>query len=206
MRNMVKGRISENVLSILENPAYLEVLLSIIIGKNYATEIAKYLEKKQPTVTEQLKELEKFKLIKPLKREKSQKYEVNWDLLLEVFYDIVKEVFEIRKDDYLTKEEEEKIKKIGINKIVPPILIKDFLKEYFIMLKDLGGKRKGFDEIIFSFFCAINNLEEKSYKKLIKKFGIDGKALGILANLMSFEIYGIEQTTIETYLDSIDEK
>jgi DNA-binding transcriptional ArsR family regulator len=197
---MVKGKVNENVLSILENPTYLEVLLSIIIGKNYATAIARYLGKKQPTVTEQLKELEKFKLIRPLKREKSQKYEVNWDLLLETFYDIINETLKLRGKDFLSKEEEERIKKIGIKKIVPPMLIKDFLKEYFIFLKDLGGKRKGFDEIIFSFFCALNNLEESSYKKLIRKFGIDEKALKILANLMAFEIYGIEQTALETYL------
>jgi DNA-binding transcriptional ArsR family regulator len=203
---MVKGKVNENVLSILENPTYLEVLLSIIIGKNYATAIARYLGKKQPTVTEQLKELEKFKLIKPLKREKSQKYEVNWDLLLKIFYDIINEILKLREGDFLSKEEEERIKKIGIEKIVPPILIKDFLKEYFIFLKDLGGKRKGFDEIIFSFFCALNNLEKASYKKLIKKFGIDGKALRILANLMAFEIYGIEQTTLETYLTFTSKK
>jgi DNA-binding transcriptional ArsR family regulator len=203
---MVKGKINENVLSILENPTYLEVLLSIINGKNYATAIARYLGKKQPTVTEQLKELEKFKLIKPLKREKSQKYEVNWDLLLKIFYDIINEILKLRGKDFLSKEEEERIKKIGIEKIVPPMLIKDFLKEYFIFLKDLGGKRKGFDEIIFSFFCALNNLEESSYKKLIRKFGIDGKALKILANLMAFEIYGIEQTALEAYLTFTSKK
>jgi DNA-binding transcriptional ArsR family regulator len=203
---MVKGKVNENVLSILENPTYLEVLLSIIIGKNYATSIARYLGKKQPTVTEQLKELEKFKLIKPLKREKSQKYEVNWDLLLKIFYDIISEILKLREGDFLSKEEEERIKKIGIEKIVPPILIKDFLKEYFIFLKDMGGKRKGFDEIIFSFFCALNNLEESTYKKLIRKFGIDEKALKILANLMAFEIYGIEQTALETYLTFTSKK
>jgi DNA-binding transcriptional ArsR family regulator len=203
---MVKGKVNENVLSILENPTYLEVLLSIINGKNYATAIARYLGKKQPTVTEQLKELEKYKLIKPLKREKSQKYEVNWDLLLKIFYDIISEILTLRGKDFLSKEEEEKIKKIGIEKIVPLMLIKEFLKEYFIFLKDLGGKKKGFDEIIFSFFCALNNLEESSYKKLIRKFGIDGKALKILANLMAFEIYGIEQTALETYLTFISKK
>ena len=197
---MVKGKVNENVLSILENPTYLEVLLSIINGKNYATSIARYLGKKQPTVTEQLKELEKFKLIKPLKREKSQKYEVNWDLLLETFYDIISEILTLRGENFLSKEEVIRIKKIGIEKIVPPILIKDFLKEYFITLKDLGGKRKGFDEIIFSFFCALNNMKKSSRKKLIKKFDIDGKALRILANLMAFEIYGIEQTALEAYL------
>jgi DNA-binding transcriptional ArsR family regulator len=197
---MVKGKVNENVLSILENPTYLEVLLSIIIGKNYATAIAKYLGKKQPTVTEQLKELEKYKLIKPLKREKSQKYEVNWDLLLETFYDIISEILTLRGGDFLSKEEEERIKKVGIEKIVPPMLIKDFLKEYFIALKNIGGKRKGFDEIIFSFFCALNNMEKPSRKKLIKKFDIDEESLLTIANLMAFEIYGIEQTALETYL------
>jgi hypothetical protein len=52
----------------------------------------------------------------------------------------------------------------------------------------------------------LNNLEESSYKKLIRKFGIDEKALKILANLMAFEIYGIEQTALETYLTFTSKK
>lgn len=188
------------VIDMLEKPTYTEVLLRVIGGKNnYATSIAKHLKKKQPTVTEQLKEMEKIKLIKPLKREKSKKYEVNWDILLDVFYDIMNEVFEARKD-YLTEGEIKRIKKVGLRKIVPPKLIKIFLREYSLTLMDLGGKRKGFDEIIFSFFSALNNLGKPHRQKLIKEFGIDEKGLSILANLMEFEISGIEQTALMGYL------
>lgn len=183
----------------LEKPTYAEVLLCIIGGKNYATSIARHLGKKQPTVTEQLKELEKVGLIEPLKREKSQKYEVNWNILLQIFYEIVNEVFNERKE-YLTKGEIKRIEKIGLKKIVSPVLIKVFLKEYFSTLMDIGGKRKGFDAIVFSFFGALNNLEKRHWRKLVKEFGIDKKSLSILANLMEFEISGVELTALETYL------
>ncbi|MGB9760626.1 MAG: ArsR family transcriptional regulator [Thermoproteota archaeon] len=53
----MKGDLAR-VLDTLERPAYVEVLLSIAIGKNYATSIARHLGKKQPTVTEQLARLE----------------------------------------------------------------------------------------------------------------------------------------------------
>ena len=193
---------SDIIQDLLEKPAYTEVLLSIISGKNYATSIAKCLGKKQPTVTEQLKELEKAGLIKPSKRERSQKYEVKWDILLQVFYEIVNEVFKERKE-YLTKAEIKRIENIGLKRVVPPALVKVFLKEYFSTLMDLGGKKKGFDEIVFSFFGALNNLEKRYWRKLIDKFEIDDKSLSILANLMEFEISGIEQTTLMTYLDLI---
>lgn len=54
---LMKGDLAR-VLDTLERPAYVEVLLSIAIGKNYATSIARHLGKKQPTVTEQLARLE----------------------------------------------------------------------------------------------------------------------------------------------------
>jgi len=192
----------ETVLELLEKPAYTEILLCIISGKNYATAIAKELKKKQPTVTEQLKELEKVGLIKPLQREKSQKYEVNWDMLLRVFYDVVDEALEAsRARGFVDKKEMGKIREIGIENIIPPSLIKTFLQEYFVTFKEFVSKRKGFDEIIFSFFAALNNLRKTSWRKLVKKFGVDEESLATLANLMEFEISGIEQVALETYLD-----
>ena len=45
-------------MNLLQNPTFVQVLLCIISGKNYATAIARVLKKRQPTITEQLKQLE----------------------------------------------------------------------------------------------------------------------------------------------------
>ncbi len=194
---MAKQTNLDNVLDILERPAYLEVLLSIISGKNYATSIAKVLKKKQPTVTEQLKELEKAGLIKPVRRDKSKKYEVNWSSLLNVFYTTVNEIIHIREPFLFSGKT--RLTSMSINdlkKVIPPDLIKYFLKEYFETLIDLGGKRKGFDEIIFCFFNALENLEDKEWKKLVKKFNLDEKIVSEIANLVSFELSAVEQVAL----------
>jgi len=201
----MKQHISDEILETLEKPTYVEVLLCVISGKNYATAIAKFLGKKQPTVTEQLSLLENLGIIKLKKRGKAKEYEVNWTLLLQVFYDVVSEVIKARSQ-YLERSEINKVKKADIRKLVPPRLVKIFLREYFLTFTYLGGKRKGFDEIIFSFFSALNNLDEPHWKKLVKKFEMDEEALQTLANLMEFEINGVEQTAIESYLDCVGEK
>jgi len=196
-------KIVDEVLEVLEKPTYTEVLFCIISGKNYATAIAKFLNKKQPTVTEQLSLLERLQIIKFKARGKAKEYEVNWDVLLTVFYDIIEQVLDAHSN-FFSKKEIERIKKLGIKNIVPLEFIKTFLKEYFLTFVELGGKRKGFDEIIFSFFSALNNLEKSYMKKLARIFRIDENALYSLANIMEFEISGIEQTAIITYLDMID--
>jgi len=185
----------DRILDLLKRPAYVELLLCIASGRNYATAIARTLGKSQPTVTEQLKELENLELIRPVKRDKSKKYEVNWDLLLKIFYKIVDETIELRKE-FLLKRERIKIRELGLRNLIPPRLLKSFLKEYFYTLIDLGGKRKGFDEIIFSFFNALDNLEEKEWKKLVRKFNINEEALSTLAHIISFEISAIEQVAL----------
>ena len=189
---------------ILTKPKYTEIVLAIANGKNYATSIAKFLGKTQPTVTEQLKELEKAELIKPKKRGKAKEYEIEWKKLLEIFYDFVKEITKIRKEfrEFFSKEEIEKIKKIGIKNIIPEKLIKTFLKEYIISYVEIGGKRKSFDEVIISFFGAIDNLDNKYKKKLIKEFGIEHEDLFFkIASIINFELTGKEMVTFMTYFD-----
>lgn len=187
------------VLDILERPAYVEVLLSIAIGKNYATSIARCLKKKQPTVTEQLAKLESFGLIKPISRRKIKEYGIEWDLLLKVFYDVIREASRMRTP--LTREEEKVFNK-NLEKTVPPELVKVFLREYFEIFSEFGGKRKGFDEIIFSFFSALYSLDKSHWRKLERRFNIDGRDLGVLAGFMQFWVNGIEQTALTSYLDS----
>lgn len=200
----MKGNTLDEVSDVLENPTYLEVLLCILTGRNYATAIARCLKKKQPTVTEQLKVLERHNLIKPLKRGKSQRYEVNLRVLLDIFYDIIGQVLNIRRE-FIKKRELKKIEKTELDKIIPPELITNFLKEYFETFLEMGGKRKGFDEIIFSFFCAINNLEDSYRRKLVKKFNIDGKLLEPIANLMELEMSGLEEAALIVCLETTKE-
>ena len=189
----------DDVLQLLENSTFVEILLCIISGKDYATAIARVLKKRQPTVTEQLKQLERVGLIKALKRRKAQKYEVDWDLLLDVFYDVVEDVIELRRE-YLASDELRKIEQTNLQGIIPRGLVKGFLKEYFDTLIDLGGKKKGFDEIIFSFFSAINRLDERDWKRLVRSFKIDETIFSVIANAVEFEIYGVEQTALATFL------
>lgn len=50
---------NEEIVDLFHRPAYIEILVCLIIRKKYATAVTRTLKKKQPTVTEQLK-LEKI--------------------------------------------------------------------------------------------------------------------------------------------------
>lgn len=191
-------------LEILRKPAYLETLLSIAEGKDYASSIADYLDKKQPTVSEQLKKLEELGLIKQSERGRAKKYEVCWGDLLRVFYTIVKKGINLR-GMYFQGKDQENLKK-SLREIVPPELVKKtLLKEYMSNFRAIGGKKKGFDELIFSFFGALNNLESKYIKKLVEIFKVQDKEdLLDLAHIMEFEIWGVEMNAITCYLELKD--
>jgi hypothetical protein len=189
-----------DALDLLQNYTFMEILLCIISGKDYSSIIAKTLRKSQPTVTEQLKQLETARLITALKRKKAQAYEVNWDNLFEIFYDTLYDGLKLR-ENILDESGLKKITRTNIEGIIPRDLFKSFLREYFSSLKDLGGKKKGFDEIIFSFFAAIKNLGSKNWRKLLKQYEIDGKILAYISDKMEFEIYGVEQTSLIMIID-----
>lgn len=190
----------QEALDLLENSTFVEVLLCIVSGKDYSSAIAKALKKSQPTVTEQLKQLEAVGLIKALKRDKAQKYGVNWDLLFEILYGVIRETTTLRQE-YYDKDELRKIEQTNLENVIPRGLFKGFLKEYSSTLRDLGGKRKGLDEIIFSFFSAINKLEKSDWKKLVSEFKVDEKNLATIAESVEFEIYGVELTALQVFLD-----
>ncbi len=192
--------VTKKTLALLENPTYFEILLCVIGGKNYATAIARYLGKTQPTVTEQLSLLEKEDIIVLKKRGRAKEYEVNWKLLLKIFYDITSEIIKGRQD-FLTKEEGEILRKVKLKEIIPPEFFKEFLREYS-SAAELAAKRKGYDEIIFSFFSALNHLDAPYRKKLVQKFNIDDTTLRVISRLMEFEVNGVEQTAIITSLDA----
>ncbi|MCD6241584.1 hypothetical protein J7K27_08785, partial [Candidatus Bathyarchaeota archaeon] len=83
-----------------------------------------------------------------------------------------------------------------------PKLVKSFLTEYLSFFVEFGGKAKGFDEIIFSFFSAINHLDKPYWKLLREKFGVDEESLAALADMMEFEIYGPEMSALTMLLES----
>jgi hypothetical protein len=196
--------IANEVMEILDNPTYVELLLCIIRGKNYSMAISRTLEKKQPTVTEQLRHLEKAGLIQPLKRKKAQCYDVEWDLLFSVFYHIVRNLLDLG-EDYFSREDIETAKQIGeryLHEIVPQDLFKGFLKEYFYVLREHRGKKKGFYEIVLAFLSAINELNESDWKKLGKSFRIDRKSLSFLASVAGFEMHAVEHVALTVFLNS----
>lgn len=184
---------------LLENYTFVEVLLCVISGKTYSSAIAKALKKSQPTVTEQLKKLESAQLIKALIRKKAQEYEVNWDLMFEIFYDKVYDAITYR-EDYLD-EDIKKITRASLEGIVPRNLFKGFLKEYYHTLHDVGGIKKDFDGIISSFFLALEELDKKMWKKLLTQYAIDGDNLALVANVLACENYVVEQTALQGLLE-----
>jgi DNA-binding transcriptional ArsR family regulator len=185
---------------VLENPTYVEILLCLINGKNYAMAIARTLKKRQPTVTEQLKELERVGLIKALKRRKAQYYEVNWDLLFDIFYKVANGILELR-EEYFSKKELALIKRTNLQGLIPKDLLDGFLREYFAAYESIGGKTKGFDEIIYSFFGAISRLDKPRLRKLTARFRIDEKTLSAIALVVGFELYGTELVALQFFVD-----
>jgi DNA-binding transcriptional ArsR family regulator len=190
---------SDDAYEVLEKPTYVQILLSIVSGKTYATAISKVLKKRQPTVTGQLNELERVGLVKALKRRQAQCYEVNWDLLLDILHGIVNRVVELR-EEYISPNELALIKKTNLHGVIPKDLVEGFLKEYFEIYQDVGGKTKGFDEIIFSFFGAIDQLSKSELKELTTAFRIDERVLSCIAHMVGFELYGTELTALQCYL------
>lgn len=189
--------LSDKQWEMMQNATYLDLLLVIIGGTNYASAIARKLKKRQPTVTEQLKALEKAHLVIPLKREKSQRYEASLSAIEGAFYSLVDEILTARKH-YIGKEFLERTRGKAMESALPRALIDAFLKEYIGSALDLGGKRKGIDELILSFFKGLTDLKKDEWKELAKKFNFDEGLLGQLADYMAFEISMAEHVALQT--------
>jgi hypothetical protein len=72
----------------LSNPGTSRVFLSLVLGKKNPTAIAEFLGIRPPPVIEQLRRLQKAKLIKLGKKDgKEQNYEIQWKSFLELFID-----------------------------------------------------------------------------------------------------------------------
>ena len=192
---------------ILEIPEYLELLLAVANGYNYASKIAAYFSKegeiighgkKQPTITEQLHTLKKYGLVKEKGYSKSKIYEINWDKTVRAFYRIIN----IALDDivYAWSEKDSKaLKKIGVQNIVPTELIKDFFISHVDSLT-VGGtavKHKGISELTLGFFAAIIQLEDKYVNKLVKRYSINKAGLLKIADFINYYSYLPELLTLE---------
>lgn len=182
---------------ILENPTYLETYLLVGAGTNYASAIAKKLRKKQPTVTEQLKALQKAKLVRPLERAKSQRFSVDWGPIIASFYMIVNDVL-THRDRADGGKLLSRVKEAKVESLLPEEFLRRFLVEYISVYLNVGGKRKGIQELIFSFFRGIGDIDRKEWNDLVRKFHLDGKLLGEVAFAAAIEVSIIEQTALST--------
>lgn len=193
--------------NILEKPEYLELLLAVAAGYNYASKIADLFRnggriighgKKQPTITEQLHALEKLGFLKEKEYTKAKIYEVNFSLITAEFYSVIETAL---KDMKYTRDTKTYyvMKKIGVRKIISEKFIKDFISNYLDSLT--GGiiaiKHKGISELILGFFAAIKELNKEDLVKLAKKYKVNEQYLLLLAEFISFYLYMPELTTLQ---------
>lgn len=196
---------------ILEKPEYFDVVLSILVGNDYASGIARTLGKKQPTITEQLNTLEKQGIVEVIRREKSKRFRVRSEILCEYTYSMIEIFRDFReKDDVYGLFTAEKLKEIdrkSIEEAVPCDLIMSFFEYYAVGRIDLGigGKVKNIGDIIIAFFGALDSLggdDKKEISYLKREFSINSKVFDSIVELMSFESFRMELVAITTLLDT----
>lgn len=190
----------------LEKQEYFDVLLYILDESDYASKIAKDMGKTQPTITEQLQKMEALSLVEALKKGKSKRYRVNYEILAEYVYSLVAEYRDYRKThDDIDRFDPEKLKKldeVAIRKALPIELIADFFNYYAIGIVDLvGGKVKPIDEVVVSFFGAIESLNDEDYFRLKEEYKVRKRSFDIIVDYMAFESIEKEKVAIITMLD-----
>ena len=179
----------------MENPTLLEIFLLVGQGTNFASAIAKKLEKKQPTVTEQLKMLESIGLVKPLERGKAQRYAVDWGPIVESFYSVADEALRSR-NRYDGGEFLSRVETAGLSRLFPAEFIQRFLQEYISVLLDIGGKRKGLRELVFAFFRGIVDLDKNEWRGLVRKYDLNSRLAQDVAYGVAIENSVVEQTAL----------
>jgi len=197
-------KITRKQINALEKLKYFDVLLYILYGSNYASSIAKDMGKTQPTITEQLQKMEELDLVEPLKKGKSKRYQVKYETLAEYVYYLVKEYLDFRKAyndaEVFDKRELEKLNETSIRKALPIDLIADFFEYYALDLNMVGGKVKAIDEVIFSFFGAVDSLEDKYYNELIERYKIPKRSFSTIVDIMGFESIHKEKVAVLSYV------
>jgi len=182
---------------LMENPTYLETILVIGAGVNYASAIARKLHKKQPTVTEQLRTLEQAGLIAVWERGEALKFAVKWEILTEAFYEMVRQVVKAHEDTE-NRQFLSKMEKVELDEVIPRILIENFLKGYIDTFLDLGGKHKGLGELILAFFDGLTNLDSIERRHLVKRYALDEELLESIASHLAIELSINEKITLES--------
>lgn len=198
--------ITRKQIKAFEKQEYFDVLLYILYGSDYASSIAEDMGKTQPTITEQLQKMEELDLVEPLKKGKSKRYQVKYETLAEYVYSLVEEDRDYRKvnndPERFDKRELEKLNETVIRRALPIDLIADFFQYYAIGLDVIGGKVKAIDEVIVSFFGAVDSLEDKDYNELIKKYKIPKSSFATIVDIMGFESIYKEKVAVLTMLES----
>ena len=198
--------ITRKQINALEKQEYFDVLLYILYGSDYASRIAEDMGKTQPTITEQLQKMEELDLVEALKKGKSKRYQVKYEKLAEYVYSLIEEYRDYRKvhndPGKFDKRELEKLNETVIRKALPIDLIADFFQYYAIGLDVAGGKVKAIDEVIVSFFGAVDSLEDKDYNELIKKYKIPKSSFATIVDIMGFESIYKEKVAVLTMLES----
>ncbi|MGC8662639.1 MAG: hypothetical protein ACP5RT_02535 [Candidatus Micrarchaeia archaeon] len=195
---------------ILEIPEYFELLLAVANGYNYASKIATYFgregkiighNKKQPTITEQLHTLERYGIVKEKEYSKAKVYEVNWNPIINIFYNVVKTA--LNDIEYVFgKKDVRKIKMVGLEHIVPSEFIKDFFSLHVdsLTIGVIAIKHKGISELVLGFFAAISHLEKKDLNAIIKKYSIDKPVLLEVADFINHYLYISELQTLQSLI------
>jgi DNA-binding transcriptional ArsR family regulator len=193
---------TRNYPRILQSTAYVQVLLAVAAGVDYSSAIAKVLTKTQPTVSAQLMELKAAGLVKAGERGKAQKYVINWSPLVHELYYLMRLVLEERKS-YRGKAFMTQVRRVGFDRIVPPGLLKEFLRRYFVTLRELNGIQKTFNEILISLFKSIDELKLEELRSIAEHFNVDSLLLKDVSALIGLEADHVELTALESIADEL---
>ncbi|KXA91697.1 hypothetical protein AKJ64_04590 [candidate division MSBL1 archaeon SCGC-AAA259E17] len=193
---------------LLSVPEYMAVFLFVAGGNNYASAIAKRLDKKQPTASKQLKKLEETELIEVAERGKAKKFKVNWDIFFEMFYNHLNSSLEYRKGTLIEDIKDiNSLQEEGLRNLVPPELVKTVFKGYTSGIEVVGGgRKKGFGEMVMSFFSALKNMHEEIegenyWEKLIEEYNVGNEdKLYELADTMEIYNWFLEYNAITSRL------
>lgn len=201
---MASKQISKQQIKTLEKPEYFEVVMQILYENNYASKIARSLEKKQPTITEQLNSLERLDIIIPLETKGgAKKFRVNFGVIADYVYSMILEFRDFRLSGFdigiFGQSKLEKLDYKSIENALPRDLLKEFFEFYAIGQIDLvGGKKKRIDEIVLSFFAALDDLNNDERNRLIKEYEVKKTNFETIIDLMSFEAIYKERVAITT--------
>ncbi len=157
---------------------YTNVLLSLLRGNTYSSSISKDLGKAQPTITEELKTLEKDGAISRLKRDNAQRYELNWPRVFEIVCE------EIEKISSCTRSE--------IDPNFPELFVTTFLT-YYAKISG-SAKDRSLGDILSSLLQTLTLVDEKQSRLLKTIFRLTDKEINNL--LKSARMLSIKANSI----------